>query len=93
MTPLFPYTIIISHAFTHSKALILARPVLLLYETLRVACLTVGVQRTSRVAAVPTSLYFPCSISYFGPRNRVAKFCDRVGDSTRALRIAAIKKA
>ncbi len=31
--------------------------------------------------------------SYFGPINRVAKFCDRVGDSARALRIAAIKKA
>jgi hypothetical protein len=30
---------------------------------------------------------------HLGPRKRVAKFCDRVGDSARALRIAAIKKA
>lgn len=30
---------------------------------------------------------------YFGPRKRVAKFCDRVGDNALALSIAAIKKA
>jgi hypothetical protein len=30
---------------------------------------------------------------YLGSRKRVAKFCDRVGDKARALRIAAIKKA
>jgi hypothetical protein len=47
---------------------------------------------------VPYSLLpIPChlspTISYFGSRNRVAKFSDLVGDNTRALRIAAIKKA
>ncbi len=32
-------------------------------------------------------------LSHLGPRKRVAKFCDRVGERARAFKIAAIKKA
>ena len=49
----------------------------------------------SQLILMPTELILlALAITYYSsPKKRVAKFCDRVGESALALRIAAAKKA